>query len=219
MAEPPRPQRGPVRRLVVMAKEPRAGAVKTRLARDIGAVAATAFYRRSTMSVVTRLARDRRWRTALAVTPDSAVTAGVWPRGAARIAQGAGDLGARMQRIFDRMPPGPVVVIGTDIPQLQPRQVAAAFRALGANGAVFGPADDGGYWLVGLRRSPGIARLFGGVRWSSPHALADTLANLKGRRAAMLETLSDVDDGKSHRRLKDAGGRVVLPPWRRSAGG
>jgi glycosyltransferase A (GT-A) superfamily protein (DUF2064 family) len=83
-------------------------------------------------------------------------------------------------------------VVGCDIPGLRAADVAAGFRALGGAQACFGPAMDGGYWLVALGpRRP--ARPFAGVRWSSPHALADTLANFRGRRVALLRGLRDVD--------------------------
>ena len=81
----------------------------------------------------------------------------------------------------------------------------AAFAALGRSDAVFGPADDGGYWLIGLRRRPFLPRIDGPVRWSSPHALADTQRLLGPRvRTAMLETLIDVDDGESFARWRES---------------
>ena len=196
-----------------MARAPQAGRVKTRLAHDIGAVAATWFYRHSMAHVLARVGRDRRWRTVVAVSPDSALDASLWPEHVARIAQGAGDLGARMQRVFDRLPPGAVVIIGTDIPEIRAHHIAAAFRALGTHDAVLGPGADGGYWLVGLRRTPRIRQVFAGVRWSSPHTLSDTRANMAPASVAMLESLDDVDDGGGHRRLGKAGGRIVLPSW------
>lgn len=210
MAELAKPESGPRRWLVAMAKEPRCGAVKTRLARDIGVVAATGFARRTCANICHRLACDPRWRMCLAVSPDTAVGSGFWPAGVPHIPQGPGDLGARMQRLFDRLPPGPAVIIGCDIPQISAPHIAAAFRLLGSHDAVFGPAGDGGYWLVGLRRSPRVPAIFSNVRWSSAHALKDTLANLGARRSAIVETLGDVDDGESHRRLGPAGARLIL---------
>ena len=136
----------------------------------------------------------------------------VWPRDVLLLPQGQGDLGVRLQRIFDGLPPGPVVFIGTDIPEIRASHLAHAFRQLGKHDAVLGPATDGGYWLVGLRRSPRIRSIFTGVRWSSAHTLDDTLANLDDASVALLEPLEDVDDRESHRRLADAGGRVVLSP-------
>ncbi|MBM3566727.1 MAG: DUF2064 domain-containing protein, partial [Alphaproteobacteria bacterium] len=145
-----------------------------------------------------RLGRDRRWRTVLAITPDgAAVRLGRAPR---KIGQGRGNLGQRMARAFARAftaRPGPMVLIGTDIPGVRPGHIADAFRRLEAFDAVFGPAADGGYWLVGFRQPPD-ARVFARVRWSGPFALSDTLANLKGWTIAPhLETLADVDDGLS----------------------
>ncbi len=124
-----------------------------------------------------------------------------WPRSVAIVAQGGGDLGARMQRAFDALPPGPAVLVGSDIPDLGPRQIAAAFAALGRRPLVFGPALDGGFWLVGQRRLQPQPGLFAGVRWSSASALADTIANIPpGLCHALLDPLSDVDDGAAYGR-------------------
>ncbi|RMF02652.1 MAG: glycosyltransferase, partial [Alphaproteobacteria bacterium] len=141
-----------------MAKEPRAGAVKTRLARDIGTAHALRIYRAMSANMLRRLADERRWTTVLALAPATATGSAAWPGGFARIPQGGGDLGARLERVTASLPPGPVVVIGTDIPQIGPGHIAQAFRQLGSHDAVFGPAGDGGYWLVGLKRSPRIRR-------------------------------------------------------------
>ena len=194
------------RHLVIFTRAPRLGRVKRRLARDIGAVAATAFYRRTLFAVTRRLVGDGRWRCWLAVSPDGDVGApGLWPPGCARVCQGPGDLGARMAHSMSVLPPGPVVLVGADIPDIRPGHVASAFRALGRHDAVFGPAADGGYWLVGLRRRPRVVDIFRGVRWSGPDALADTLANLdRGASAALLEVLSDIDDGAGYRAVRTA---------------
>jgi glycosyltransferase A (GT-A) superfamily protein (DUF2064 family) len=107
-----------------------------------------------------------------------------------------------MGRVAHGLPPGPAVIVGSDIPDITAADIAGAFRALGSNDAVFGPATDGGYWLVGLRRRPCFFDPFTKVRWSSEYALADTLANLAGKNVAMLRTLSDIDDGASWRRYQ-----------------
>jgi hypothetical protein len=179
---------------VVFVKEPQAGRVKTRLGRGIGTARATAFYRHTTAAVVARLAADPRWHTVLAVAPDSALASRAWPSSIERVGQGGGDLGARLERVMDGLPPGPVVIVGTDIPELGPRHVAGALKRLGRADAVFGPAPDGGYWLVGLRRRPRVPRAFRSVRWSSEHALSDTRANLPGLDVGLLEVLADVDE-------------------------
>ena len=180
-------------RLIVFARAPRLGQGKRRLAAGIGALAAWRFQRWALARVLRRLARDRRWECWLAVTGGAAR----WPRGVRRMTQCRGDLGRRMGRAMQTLGPGPVVLVGTDIPDIAPRHIQAAFRALGRHDAVFGPAADGGFWLAGLRgRQPGP---FSNVRWSSRHALADTLANLDQRRDyALLEVLADIDDAAAY---------------------
>ena len=92
--------------------------------------------------------------------------------------------------------------MGTDIPALAAAHIAEAFRLLGKHDLVFGSAADGGFWLVGARRSPRLPPLFGEVRWSGPHALDDVLANLPRRvSVGFAARLEDVDDGAAYRRL------------------
>jgi len=197
-----------------MAKAPIAGAVKRRLARDIGNVAALRFYRSTLARTIRCLSADPRWRTYLAVTPDTALAAPYWPppHTIARIAQGAGDLGARMQTLFDSMPPGPVIVVGSDIPAMRPSHIARAFALLGRADAVFGPAHDGGYWLVGLKRSPARLAPFAQVPWSTDAALAATLKNLHGKSVAFVQKLSDVDTEADYHRERKCAGRIVRTP-------
>jgi uncharacterized protein len=193
----------PARHLVVFLRAPRLGRVKLRLAAGIGAVAALGFYRRTSATLLRRLTRDRRWCCHLALTPDRAAHGKrSWRVAALRRGQGGGDLGRRMARVFRALPPGPAVIIGSDVPAITPAHVVTAFRALGRHEAVFGPALDGGYWLVGLRRRPRLPRgLFERVRWSSEHALADTLAGLpRSMSVALLERLEDIDDAAAYGR-------------------
>ena len=194
-----------------MAKLPVAGGVKSRLAREIGVAGATRFARHAAAMLLQRVGSDRRWQTILAVGPDQGVESRVWPRGVARMPQGGGDLGTRMQRIFDCQHAGPMLIVGTDVPGIRPAHIAEAFRRLGRHDAVLGPATDGGYWLVGLKRRPRVLRPFAKVRWSSPHALADTLANLEGRTVAFVATLSDIDSASDLRLNTACLGRRVLP--------
>ncbi|NQU71225.1 MAG: glycosyltransferase [Rhodospirillales bacterium] len=181
----------------LFARAPMIGAVKRRLAADIGDPAAWRFYRETTRDVLRRIAVDPRWWTSLSVTPDRfAETGRFWPSGVQRIPQGYGDLGQRMTRALKRYPDRPAVIVGSDIPAVSADHIAAAFEALRTHDLVFGPAADGGYWLVGARTPGRLGRLFGNVRWSGPHALTDTLAGLKpSRRVAFLDVLEDVDDG------------------------
>ncbi len=172
----------------VFARVPRLGTVKRRLAREIGDRAALRFHQAMLRQLLRSLPRDRYFSTVIAATPDNARTR--WPVRLPVVGQGVGDLGARMARALGRG--RRTVVVGCDIPGLTAGDIRAAFRALGRADAVFGPAEDGGYWLVGFGpRRP--ARPFANVRWSTRHALADTLANFRGFRVALLRTLGDVD--------------------------
>ena len=182
------------RTLVIMVKEPRPGRVKTRLGRDIGMVGAAWWFRHQTRALIRRL-RDPRWRIVLAVSPDrEGLISRIWPADLPRAAQGRGDLGDRMRRMLQGMPKGPVCLIGADIPGITRSHIAQAFKALGRQQMVFGPAPDGGYWLIGAQRYGALpSGLFSNVRWSTEHALTDTLASVPGTRVALLGQLRDVD--------------------------
>lgn len=176
--------------VVVFARAPRLGTVKKRLARGIGDRAALRFQRGTLIGLLRDLTKDRRFHTVLAIVPPGAKDR--LPVRVARIGQSRGDIGDRMDAACRRFRRGNVAVIGSDIPSARGADVRAAFRALGRAGAVFGPAEDGGYWLVAMgARRP--SRPFAKARWSTEHALADTLRNFRHRRVATLRTLRDVD--------------------------
>ena len=176
--------------MVVFARAPRLGTVKRRLATTVGERAALRLYRRLLDRTLRALAADRRFTTIVAVTPDRA--SGAWLRGLRTVPQGDGTLERRMTGVFRRWPRRRVAIVGSDIPQLRAEDVAAGLRGLGRAQAVFGPACDGGYWLVAMGPVRPAAP-FAQVRWSSEWALRDTLARFAHRRVAMLRLLSDLD--------------------------
>ncbi len=177
-----------------MVKEPRAGRVKTRLGVDIGMTAAAWWYRHQVDRMIRRL-NGPKWCLRLAIAPDTALRSSVWPIGVTRVAQRTGDLGQRMRRLFDVASPGPVLIVGGDVPALSARHITRAFDILGGSDAVFGPSLDGGFWLVGFGGAAPIPPgLFRNVRWSTADALADSIATLSGFRIAMTDTLGDVDE-------------------------
>ena len=180
--------------LIVMVKEPLPGRVKTRLGRDIGVIPATWWFRHQTRRLIRRM-RDPRWNIILAVSPDyQGLTSRFWPNSIERIGQGGGDLGARMARLLNAPHRGPVCIIGGDIPAISPAHIVRAFAQLGSNDFVFGPATDGGFWLVGAKRTAALPPdLFQGIEWSTPKTLKDTIATLGQRRVAHADQLSDVD--------------------------
>lgn len=186
------------RHLVIFARRPVYGVGKRRLAAEVGDLEALRFQRAALGVLVERLKRDRRWRTWVAITPDRPP---LNLAGATALAQGEGDLGRRLSRVLGLLPPGRVVIVGTDAPQVLGFDVASAFAALNRADAVFGPAADGGYWLVGLSAKLRRPAVFEQVRWSTPDALSDTLENLSQCQVALLRELEDVDDAQSLQRL------------------
>ncbi|MAI44803.1 MAG: glycosyltransferase [Hyphomicrobiaceae bacterium TMED74] len=202
------------RKLIIMAKSPVAGRVKTRLSRDIGSAAATNFYRHTCQSVIARLSSTKLWRTVLSISPDTEVHNRFWPRHALRTTQGQGDLGERMRRAMTIQPTGPVVLIGTDIPGVQGHHVANAFHMLKQHDYIFGPTPDGGFWLVGISKQRYLPRAFKDVRWSTEFTLKDTIDSLNrqysGLRLGLADELNDVDDGKDFKAAQDIIGRRIL---------
>lgn len=188
--------------LVVMVKEPHPGRVKTRLGRDISMVGAAWWFRHQVNDLLRRL-RDPRWDMVLAVSPDAeGLTSRVWPADLPRWPQGRGDLGDRMARALYQFGPGPVAVIGADIPGITPARIAEAFCSLGTADAVLGPAPDGGYWLIGWAGRGALpAGIFRDVRWSTDTARADTIRSLGACRVAQVAELRDVDTVADLRRV------------------
>lgn len=216
--------------LVIMVKEPRLGHVKTRLARDVGSVAATRTYRLMLAQALNRLPDPARWTTHLAIAPPGrGDVRGLFAqsptlRAAAfqRFQQKGVTLGDRMCHAFrtggtGRSGPGKVVIIGSDCPGIQRSDIARAFDRLAHAPFVLGPSPDGGYWLIGCTTANALrARVLAGVRWSSPHARADTRQRLGALRpdaqVAELRTLEDCDDGASLRRLSRLVERRIAGP-------
>jgi len=196
-----------MRHLIIFTRAAQLGRVKRRLAADIGALAALRFHRAMQTQLLRGIAKDVHWKTWLAMTPDFCTPIKL-PGGVTMLKQGQGDLGQRMAHCFRALPPGPAVLVGSDIPGIGFAHIASAFAELGCKDTVFGPANDGGYWLVGLKRLRPIGgrygnNLFSGVRWSSPYALSDTLATLGPRtRTGFVKPLSDVDNAADYDRWR-----------------
>lgn len=182
--------------LVIFARAPREGEVKTRLAAGVGPEAAIRLYRRMGRDVMDAL-RAGPWNLTVAYTPgDGGDEVRSWLSGADRyVAQGAGDLGARMRRALDEAlrGTGKAVVVGTDAPDLDRALVVEAVRSLDDHDVVLVPALDGGYVLLGLRAMQ--PELFHDVPWSTEQVLGITLerANRLGLRVRLLPAVPDVD--------------------------
>jgi len=183
--------------LLTFARHPELGRVKTRLAATIGAEAALAVYRelvQHTQEVANGLADVRKtvWFAAPSSVPNSA---DAW-LGFEQAVQPAGDLGQKMQAAFEhafQQGATAAVIIGTDCPGLTSAHLTAAFQALMVHDVVVGPAADGGYYLLGMKRL--YAELFQNKAWSTAEVLSATLADAGrlGLRTVPLPVLRDVD--------------------------
>ena len=183
--------------VLVFMKHPEPGKVKTRLAAAVGPDRAAALYR-DWIGIVLRALQPIRGRATLICYHDGgpadrfaewSALADEWRP------QPTGDLGARLAAGFaDAHASGaPVLAVGTDCPEIDVQLLEQALDRLRYHDAVFGPATDGGYYLVGTSRHlPGF---FEGVRWSSPHTLSDHLTRCRERgwSAGLLPELADID--------------------------
>jgi rSAM/selenodomain-associated transferase 1 len=197
--------------VIVFAKAPEPGAVKTRLVPLLGAEGAAALHVKLVKHTLDTARAASFKRVELHGAPgvsDPFFRSCAGYYGVTLEAQAAGDLGARMLRAFDKAlaTHACVLLVGTDCPALVARHLRQAEKALrdGAD-AVFVPCEDGGYALIGLRRTDG--RLFDAIAWGSDRVMTDTRARLQqlGWTWRELETLWDVDRPEDYARLEASG--------------
>lgn len=214
MCEPRRNRQPPT--LLLFLKAPRAGEVKTRLAADIGPEKALAVYRGLAEQQARRLPAD--WPLEVHYTPsDARAEMERWlGHGLSFFAQARGDLGERLgvaARGAFATGARSVICLGADCPALDGARLRGAARAL-EDGAdiVFGPADDGGYYLVGMNRAE--TAVFTGIPWSTQATLAVSLAAAKrsGLKIKLLERLSDIDTAADLARATAKGHLTDLTP-------
>ncbi len=186
-----------MRTLLVFLKYPAPGRTKTRLGESLGEVRAAELYREWISMVMTTI-QSVRDRTRVVACYDGAAESAFapWhPLADVWCQQPDGDLGDRLTAAFLtwQREKGPTVAIGTDCLDLKADHIEGAFAALASHDVVFGPASDGGYYLVGLARPlPGF---FGGIPWSTSTTLEAHLAKCArhGWSVEQLETLDDID--------------------------
>ena len=185
--------------IALFAKVPQSGRVKTRLGKTLGDEWACTFYRSFVQDTLLLLGRLQGARY-LFLAGSSRERTGfrdelTLPQGTGVEQQRGGDLGDRLAHAFPKLlrKHSRVVLLGTDSPTLPDRYVRQALRELKVCDSVLGPCPDGGYYLIGLRRSS--AALFGGIRWGTRHARQDTLKNLLdcGFSCSLLEPWPDID--------------------------
>ena len=189
-----------VTRIIIFAKAPVPGEVKTRLIPALGAKGAAALAERM-------LADTCHEAVAAAVGPVELCLSGVprgLPAGVALTDQGEGDLGERLWRAAARAGP-PLLLIGTDCPGLDRRRLRMAAESLGGHDAVLHPAEDGGYALLGLNKL--APSLFAGMAWSTNTVACDTIARVKalGWSLHVGDTLRDIDEPEDLVHLRHSG--------------
>lgn len=185
--------------LVIFCREPIPNQAKTRLIKHLGAAGAAALAEAFILDAVAKCRMLSPARLVIAGTGPRPVEGSVFFRAIARrfdatlIDQGAGSLGARMERALASFAARGVILIGTDTPSLPPAMIARSAALLGRSRVVLGPSLDGGYYLVGGRGA--LPDMFCGIRWSSTNVLAKTIARLarEGVRPALGPGWYDVD--------------------------
>jgi rSAM/selenodomain-associated transferase 1 len=186
--------------LAVFVKEPRPGKVKSRLAAILGPEAAAAVYRAIAEEVVRRTAppRDAYDRVIVFDPPEAGDAVGDWlgVEAPVLVPQVSGDIGLRMDQAFGELfarGARRVALVGTDVPALAFEDVREALESLDGHDVAIGPATDGGYYLIALKRPQ--PELFRGIRWSGPDVVAETLerASRADLGVSVLRTMGDVD--------------------------
>jgi uncharacterized protein len=194
--------------LVVLARFPEAGRVKTRLAAAIGGRAAAHLYRAFLEDIRHRFAADggeHPWTLWWAFEPSGSPFAGDIARADRTFPQRPGDLGERMTGAMEEVLSRGyrnVVLVGSDIPHLPLATVAEAFARLGRGARlVIGPAEDGGYYLIGAASVPPV---FTGVEWGSAGVLAATIERARdaGIEPELMASLYDIDGPAELGRLR-----------------
>ena len=190
--------------LMIFARNPELGKVKTRVASGIGDEAALGLYKillQRTFEVSTNLNCDKVVYYSEAVSKDD-----LWEKGnfQKKLQQGQ-DLGQRMKNAFKKaFSEGylKVMIIGSDLYDLQEEDLKKAFLALDDNDFVIGPAQDGGYYLLGMKKM--YSAVFQKKKWSTSEVLKRTLENLENEKVSLLEMRNDIDtveDLQQHKEL------------------
>lgn len=179
----------PMPRLVLFTRYPEPGRAKTRLIPALGADGAAALHRRLTEATLAMLRKTEMdvevW---VAGAPLGAFVDWLGP--ATVKLQPEGDLGARMAYALH---PTPAIIVGSDLPDLAPAHIEGALQMMAEGRVALGPAEDGGYYLLGLPEpAPFLLRA---MNWGTDAVLAETTRRLdaEGRSYALLPKLADLD--------------------------
>lgn len=182
-----------VEALIIFTKNPELGKCKTRLAQKIGDQKALEIYKillKRTAEIVKDLPVDK-----YVFYNEKIVANDVWNSSVFfKDLQSKGDLGIKMYKAFENLflkAYEKVIIIGSDLYDLSPQLISDAFDALKQNEFVIGPAKDGGYYLLGMKKLN--KKIFENKVWSTESVLSDTMKDLEGKNTKLLIELNDID--------------------------
>ncbi|WP_370214234.1 TIGR04282 family arsenosugar biosynthesis glycosyltransferase [Mesoflavibacter profundi] len=191
--------------IITFTRNPELGKVKTRLAKTIGNPSALAIYKKlleHTESVLRPLNCDKAVYYSVKIREND-----IWDSTIYQKHQQTGEhLGARMANAFKhgfKNNYQKIIIVGSDLYDLKTEHINQAFQDLETNDVVLGPAEDGGYYLLGMKQFH--PKLFRNKNWGTDSVLKDTLKDLKEESVFLLETLNDIDffeDLEKHNDLK-----------------
>ncbi|RAJ15105.1 TIGR04282 family arsenosugar biosynthesis glycosyltransferase [Olleya aquimaris] len=191
--------------IITFTRNPELGKVKTRLAKTIGNTSALAIYKKlleHTQSVLRNLDCDKAVYYSVKIRDND-----IWDNSIYQKHQQIGeDLGIRMQKAFENGFNNGyqnIIIVGSDLYDLKPNHITDAFNALTNNDVVIGPAEDGGYYLLGMKKMH--TDVFKNKNWGTASVFEDTIRNLQNESVFLLEPLNDVDtfeDIKNNETLK-----------------
>lgn len=188
--------------LILFVRNPLLGKVKTRLAKTIGDIEALQVYKElllHTMEQTVKVSCDK-----FLFYDTEVVTDDIWPaQHFTKYVQEGLDLGQRMENAFQKLFTlgyKNAVIIGSDLFDLKSNHIESAFQQLVENDVVIGPAEDGGYYLLGLKKV--FPSIFKDKEWGTSSVLEQTLKDIVNCKVSLLETLNDIDtfeDLQKHR--------------------
>ncbi|MFT6961272.1 MAG: rSAM/selenodomain-associated transferase 1 [Flammeovirgaceae bacterium] len=192
--------------LMVFVKNPELGKAKTRLAKTVGDKKALDIYLqllRYTKSTLDKIPQDKQVHYSSFVDSNDFWKEGDYQKA---LQNQSKDLGEKMLNAFqENFKHGyeKVIIIGSDCPEIAKETIQEAFKKLDTHDVVFGPAEDGGYYLLGMREM--IPELFGNKKWSSDSVIADSIRDCKNKNLSygLLATFSDVDLEEDWRKFED----------------
>lgn len=191
--------------IITFTRNPELGKVKTRLAKTIGEASALAIYIKlleHTESVLRNIDSDKAVYYSVKIRENDLWDSNIYQKHQ----QFGDDLGIRMQNAFKAgfdAGYSKIVIVGSDLHDLQPKHITQAFDALDTNDVTIGPAEDGGYYLLGMKTL--YKDVFENKNWGTETVFDDTIKNLKNESVFLLEQLNDVDtyeDIKNNHTLK-----------------